>query len=217
MNFTVSLTPFASKSGDEALGVDTFFVFLRFFRKRQFNLTHICTKLDFPQECYLKLDNSSFQFDRNYADGSIQVTSTRDKEKINFEFNITFTRDLLKQKVKVEVLGAVDNNDKSFSQKLVDFTVDMCKLHSGVSIVKLPLMATYLESIRMNLSCPIPRDTPIVLANATYDDRFFPPFPDERKFVFKFISTAVVRKNKGWVNLVSGIIHFRFQKKLSLG
>jgi hypothetical protein len=170
------------------------------------------------------------QFDKNCADRFVLVTSTRDIEKTNFAFNITFTRDLLRQSTKIEVLGVSDDNDNSFSQKLVDFTVDMRKSYSGVklpSIVKL-LMAN-LESFNMNLNCQIPKVPPIVIANA-YDDRFLPPFPVERRFVFRFISTAMVTKNKGWdreilagrrkpgwENLQSGIVHFRFQRKVFLG
>jgi hypothetical protein len=160
------------------------------------------------------VDEVISSFGTNYAKGSFWVYNTPDGEKAVVGFNVTYLHVLLKHKVKLEIYSPADEKDKTFSKHLLEFTVDMCKFYNGIklpSIVKL-LMQNYLEELNMNLSCPIPKNLPIILANTTYDDHFLQASPKEQKFMIKFWSTALVKKKSNWVNLVTSVIKFRYRK-----
>jgi hypothetical protein len=142
------------------------------------------------------------------------ISNTDDGEKGILGFNITFFQVIIKEKLKLSMFELGEKYDKSRFDTVLSTSIDLCKVYAGMkqaSFVR-HFFQNFFESLNMKLSCPLPKNTPGILANATYDDRFLPFIPEEKFYVVEFEVTGVFESQKKWMQFLKVKLFFRCKK-----
>ena len=167
------------------------------------------------QNCYLRLDGITSQYDSKYMNGTFLVNNSPDNESGLINIDVVFFPEFYRQQLEIEIRVANSANDDRYLITFVKTKVNLCKLYDGLEKLSgflKGLFQSYFDNLNMRLSCPLPHNVTIKLTNATYNDSFFPPMPYESRYLLNIESYGMIKNKKGWIKMFNYAIKFRVRK-----